>query len=77
MAAPPKFFDAQAVAAALPWDALINAIEHTVTDDAAHAPARTVHTIPVPDGADASLLLKAGWVAVSYTHLTLPTIYSV
>lgn len=57
-----QFFDSEAVAAALPWDALIEAIETTLTDEAAHAPQRSVHPIPVPDRADASLLLKAGWV---------------
>jgi len=62
MSAPLQFFNAEAVAAALPWDALIESIERTITDGAAHAPERTVHTVPVVDGADASLLLKPGWV---------------
>jgi len=63
MTLPPlRFFDGDQVAAALPWGALIDAIETTISDDNAHAPDRTVETVPVPGGADASLLLKAGWV---------------
>lgn len=57
-----QFLAAPAVAAALPWPALIEAIETTIVARGAFAPERTVHQIPVPGGADASLLLKPGWV---------------
>ncbi len=58
-----QYIGADAVAAALPWPALIEAIESTLTDPGAFAPERTVHTVPVGDGRpDASLLLKPGWV---------------
>lgn len=57
-----QFFDAQQVAEALPWAELIRVIEQTMTAEGAHAPERSVHQIPVPGGADASLLLKPGWV---------------
>lgn len=57
-----RFFDAEAVASALPWDALIASIEEIVVKEGAVAPDRTVHPIPVPDGDDAALLLKPGWV---------------
>lgn len=51
------------VAAALPWAALIEAIESTLVDPGAFAPERTVHAVPVGSGRpDASLLLKPGWV---------------
>lgn len=59
----PTFYSPQQVASLLPWPALIDAIEQTVTADGATAPERTVHSVPVPGGADASLLLKPGWVA--------------
>jgi len=57
-----QFFDSAAVAQSLPWHALLDAIEQIMRDEMAVAPERTVATIPVPDGADASLLLKPGWV---------------
>lgn len=60
--APLRFFDGESVAAALPWLTLIEAIENTITDPDATAPERTVHTIPVSNGADASVLLKPGWI---------------
>ena len=75
MSAPIMFFDPDAVAAALPWDALITAIEKTLTDEAAHAPPRTVHTVPVPKGADASLLLKAGWVVGDVIAIKVVTFF--
>ena len=62
MSEPQQFFGPDSVAAALPWDALIEAIEDTLIDDQAYAPPRTVHSVAVPGSADASLLLKAGWV---------------
>ena len=57
-----KFFDTTQVAIALPWGALLAAIEQTMAADGAEAPERTVHSITVPGEADASLLLKPGWV---------------
>lgn len=56
------FFEAAEVAEALPWDALVAAIERTIADPDASAPERTVHQVPTPSGPDASLLLKPGWV---------------
>lgn len=75
MSSPLQFFDAEAVAAALPWDALIEAIERTLTDDDAQAPSRTVHTVPVPERADASLLLKAGWVVGDVIAIKVVTFF--
>lgn len=57
-----QFFDPIQVAAALPWDALIAAIEDVLQDPNANAPERTVHSIPVEGGDDAAMLLKPGWV---------------
>lgn len=58
-----QYIGAEGVAAALPWLALIDAIESTLTAPGAFAPERTVHPVPVGSGRpDASLLLKPGWV---------------
>ncbi len=57
-----QFFDANQVATALPWGALIEAIERVLVADGAQAPERSVHQIAVPGESDASLLLKPGWV---------------
>jgi ornithine cyclodeaminase/alanine dehydrogenase-like protein (mu-crystallin family) len=57
-----QFFEPAQVADALPWLALVEAIEHTVADPGARAPERTVHPVPTTDGTEALLLLKPGWV---------------
>ena len=57
-----RFFDADEVGRRLPWDSLIEAIERIVVEPGGEAPDRTVHSVPVPGGAEASLLLKPGWV---------------
>ena len=59
----PQFFGPSDVAAALPWAALIDAIERVVVEEGATAPERTVHTVPDSAGRDAAFLLKPGWVA--------------
>ena len=57
-----EFMRDAAVADALAWPALIRAIEATLTDPRAQVPERSVHTVPVVDKSDASLLLKSGWI---------------
>jgi alanine dehydrogenase len=58
-----QYIGSDGVAAALPWPALIDAIETTLTAPGAFAPERTVHPVPVGSGRpDASLLLKPGWL---------------
>lgn len=57
-----QFFGPDDVESAMPWRTLIPAIEEIFVVEGAVAPARTVHSIEVPGGADASLLLKPGWV---------------
>ncbi|BAN02197.1 bifunctional Delta(1)-pyrroline-2-carboxylate/Delta(1)-piperideine-2-carboxylate reductase [Ilumatobacter coccineus] len=57
-----QFFEPAQVADALPWLALVEAIEHTVADPGARAPERTVHPVATTDGTEALLLLKPGWV---------------
>jgi ornithine cyclodeaminase len=58
-----QFLDAVEVGRRLPWDSLIDAIERVVVEPGGEAPDRTVHSVPVPAAADASLLLKPAWVA--------------
>ena len=62
MAGGPRFFGPDEVAELLPWPALIDAVEAIMTEPGAHAPERTVHTVPTPEGPDAAFLLKPGWV---------------
>ncbi|MDG2111959.1 MAG: ornithine cyclodeaminase family protein [Actinomycetota bacterium] len=50
------------VATALPWDAMIAAIETVMVDPSTAAPERTAHSVEVPGKADATLLLKPAWV---------------
>lgn len=53
--------DADAVAAALGWPALIEAIERLIVDPDVVVPDRTAHAVEVPGSDDATLLLKPGW----------------
>ncbi len=58
-----QFFGPEEVATALPWPALIEAIENTLVADGAQVPDRTVHQVPTGVGRpEASLLLKPGWI---------------
>ncbi len=57
-----RFFDDRDVADALPWPELIAAIEDVMVAAGAQAPERTLHSIAVPGGEAASLLIKPGWV---------------
>lgn len=80
--------DAAAVRAATPLTELIEAITTAVRSDAATAPDRHVHSLPLPDGDVASLLLMPGWIddtvvgvkAVTYfptnSAVALPTIHA-
>jgi len=63
MAGNPQFFSPKQVSELLPWPELIAAIEQILAETGAHAPERTVHTVPDANGNDAALLLKPGWVA--------------
>lgn len=56
------FRDAAEVSDLLGWQELIDAIEKILTEDGAHAPERSVHTLPTPTGNDGALLVKPGWV---------------
>lgn len=71
----PDFLDDAAVAAALPWESLIAALEQAVTDPAGVAPMRTVHTVSVPDAADGAFLMKPAWITGDVIALKAVTVY--
>ncbi|MDW3219909.1 MAG: ornithine cyclodeaminase family protein [Acidimicrobiales bacterium] len=71
----PVFLDDGAVAAALPWDALIGAVEDAVTHPDGASPTRTVHTVPVPGAADGAFLLKPAWIIGDVIALKAVTVY--
>lgn len=55
-----QFVDADAVNRRLPWRDLVEALRRMFRDGCT-APTRHHHTIPVPGGADATLLLMPAW----------------
>lgn len=55
-----RLLDAEAVRAALPWPALVDALREMFRDGCA-APLRHAHAIPQPDGPEATLLLMPAW----------------
>lgn len=57
--------DAQQVAAALPWPALIDALSHIFTQPV-HSPVRHHHRIEVPGAPAAMLLLMPAWIEGQY-----------
>lgn len=71
----PTFLDDDAVAAALPWDALIAAVEAAVVHPDGASPMRTVHTVPVPDAADGAFLMKPAWITGDVIALKAVTVY--
>ena len=71
----PVMLDDAAVAAALPWADLIARIEGVLIDSAGEAPARTVHTLPVADGADAALLMKPAWISGAVIGVKVVTVF--
>lgn len=73
-----RFFGPNEVASALPWEALIAAIEDVLIDDGAFAPDRTVHTVPTPGdaSADGALLLKPGWVVGDVIAVKVVTFFA-
>lgn len=57
-----QFFGPREVAAALPWDRLIESIETAMVAEGGESPDRTMHEVPVANAADAALLLKPAWI---------------
>lgn len=56
-----RVFDAAAVASALPYDRLIDALDEAFRIDTI-VPSRTHHTIAVPEARDGTLLLMPAWI---------------
>ena len=71
----PVMLDDDAVAAALPWGALIERIEGALTDPDGTAPARAVHSVPAPGGADAALLMKPAWITGEVIGVKVVTVF--
>lgn len=67
-------YDAQAVAASLPYDRLIAAIEDAFRSDAV-VPDRTHHPVQVPGGSDATLLLMPAWRPGGVLGVKIATIF--
>ena len=70
-----RFFTDADIGAALPWPALIEAIEQIMVEPGATSPARTLHTVPDGNGNDASFLLKPGWVAGELIGVKAVTVF--
>lgn len=70
-----RFFTDDDIAEALPWDALMAAIEQVMVDPEAEAPPRTVHGLPDGQGNEASFLLKPAWVTGSMIGVKAVTFF--
>lgn len=70
-----RFFTDHDIGEALPWAALVDAIERIMVEPGATAPARTLHTVPDGNGNDASFLLKPGWVAGEIIGVKAVTVF--
>ncbi|WP_211880471.1 bifunctional Delta(1)-pyrroline-2-carboxylate/Delta(1)-piperideine-2-carboxylate reductase [Plastoroseomonas hellenica] len=62
--------DAAAIAARLPWPALVEALAAMFREGCA-APLRHRHAVPQADGSEASLLLMPAWQAGRYTGVKI------
>jgi alanine dehydrogenase len=71
----PVMLTEAAVADALPWGDLIAQIEAVITDPKGESPDRTVHTVPVPGGADGTLLMKPAWVTGEVIGVKVVTVF--
>src|SRR5579871_1540576 len=69
-----KIIDAASVIAASPPRALVSALE-AMFRDGCTAPVRHHHTVPVPGGPDATLLLMPAWHAGRYIGIKMVTIF--
>lgn len=67
-------FDAEAVAAALPYDQLIDALRQAF-DVGADVPQRTHHEINVPNAAPATLLLMPAWQTGNELGVKIATVF--
>lgn len=66
--------DTEQTRAALPWGALIDAVEHMFTAECVQ-PVRHHHEVAVPGERDATLLLMPAWVPGKYVGVKLVTVF--
>lgn len=66
--------DANTVAAALPYDQLIDALDEAFRGDV-EVPLRAHHAVPVPGGADATLLMMPAWRSGAVLGVKLATVF--
>lgn len=68
------YLDAKQVADALPWQDLVAAIEKIFVSDC-HTPTRHHHSIDVPGGDEATLLLMPAWTTSKYLGVKIATVF--
>ncbi len=71
----PRWFDAAAVRARLPFPALVNRLAAAFADPSMIVPMRHHHTIPVPGAPDATLLLMPAWRTGTHIGLKSVTVF--
>lgn len=60
-----RFFDEEAVVAATPWPAMMDALAETLRAGGVTTPERQVHDLDQPDGSTGALLTMPSWAAAS------------
>lgn len=68
-------FDEHAVARALPYAQLVDALDAAFAGDT-ETPARSTHTIPVPNGKDGTLLLMPAWQQGGLLGVKIATVFT-
>ncbi|HMD75576.1 MAG TPA: ornithine cyclodeaminase family protein [Steroidobacteraceae bacterium] len=69
-----RVFTADDVAAALPYERLIDALDRAFRSPAS-VPARSFHTIPVPNGSDGFLVLMPAWATGRHACVKIATVF--
>ena len=69
-----RYFDATEIRARLPWPRMLAALDAMLKDDV-DAPLRAHHSIDVPDGPTASLLLMPAWRSGRRIGIKLVTVF--
>ena len=69
-----QFLDADAIRARLPWPAVLAALDEALRADV-QAPLRASHTVAVPDGPPATLLMMPAWRVGRSVGVKLVTVF--
>lgn len=69
-----RVFTADDIAAALPYQRLIDALDRAFRSPAS-VPARSFHTVPVPNGKDGFLVLMPAWAVGRYACVKIATVF--